>query len=420
MAIVTRGTPAAFDHWIAGRSSPARYGRYLDSIDPATGAVSARVAQGTAQDVAEAAAAALRAQPSWAAQPPVERSRMLFAVAAAIRDHLDELTELEITPWNGPLNQCARGVAPALAAGNAVLVKPSEFTSATTVTLARIASEAGLPPGVLSVVTGTGSDVGAPMVAHSAVDRVTFTGSVPTGRQVAQAAAERLIPVTLELGGKSPHIIFADADLDRAIEVAVRAFTANAGQVCSAGTRLLVERSVHDAVVERVVSAVQDIELGVDMGPMITADQHRKVHEYFEIAEAEGATLATGGVADGVSGQYVRPTVYTAVSNDMRVAQEEIFGPVLAVIPFDTEEEAVRLANDTVYGLVAGVWTENLSRALRVSAGILAGQVFVNDWAASVEVPFGGYKQSGYGREKGMEALNDYTRLKSVVIRIGA
>ena len=475
------GVVTRFEHWIYGRPEPPATNAYLDSFGPADGARVAEIARGNAEDVELAAAAALSAQPDWGARPPLERGRLMLAIAHAIRANIDELVALEIaetgkipvftkyeidgaaayfeyyggivralhgetvdvgptqhiftrrepygvigviTPWNAPINQGTRGVAPALAVGNAALVKPSEFTSTTTLALARLATEAGLPDGILNVITGTGPEAGSAIVRHPAVGRVTFTGSVPTGRAVAQMAAERLIPVTLELGGKSPHIIFADADLSQAVAVAVRAFTFNAGQVCSAGSRLLVERSIHDEVVDAVVAAVSAIQVGEQLGPIITEPQFEKVKRYFNVAEQDGARRRTGGSVATDSeelarGFYVQPTVYDRVDNDMQIAREEIFGPVLAVIPFDDEEEAIAIANNTAYGLVAGLWTTDVSRALRVSARLEAGQVFVNDWTGNVEAPFGGYKQSGYGREKGFEALYEYTRLKSVMIRVG-
>jgi aldehyde dehydrogenase (NAD+) len=469
------GAVVHYEHWIGGTPTSPKNGGYLESTSPLDGRVVAEIARGEEGDVDAAVQSALAAQPRWAALAPVRRSRILHEISLAIRDQADALVELEIaetgklrslasaevetaadyfefyasavraarsdvidlgpaqhvftrnepygvigmiTPWNAPITQAARGIAPALAVGNAVVVKPSEHTSATTLELARIGTSLGLPDGTLNVITGYGPEAGTPIVSHAGVSKVCFTGSVATGRAVARLAADRLIPVTLELGGKSPHVIFADADLDRAIAVAARAFTGNGGQVCSAGTRLIVEASVHDQVVAGIVEIVAKLRPGQDLPPMITPETFAKVTGYLEVARAEGARVATGGSAVAGHDRHVWPTVLTNVTNDMRIAREEIFGPVVSVISFTTEEEAVAISNDTSYGLVAGVWTSNVDRALRMAARLEAGQVFVNDWTANVEAPFGGYKESGYGREKGLESLMEYTRPKSVLIRI--
>jgi aldehyde dehydrogenase (NAD+) len=328
-----------------------------------------------------------------------------------------------VTPWNLPLNQACRGIAPALAVGNTVVAKPSELTSASTVRLARLASEAGLPDGVFNVVTGTGPEVGTPLAADPRVRRIAFTGSVATGRRLASIAADRLIPMTLELGGKSPLVVFADAAIDRAVAAAVTAVAMNSGQVCSATTRLLVESPIHDQVVSRVVEAVERLTPDVDFGPMITEAQYRKVLDTFAAALAEGAAPATGGRAydegPAAAGLYIRPTVYPRVRRDMRITREEIFGPVLVTMPFDGEQEAVELANDTEYGLVGSVWSADLARGIRVAESIQAGQIAVNGGSLTVETPFGGYKNSGHGREKGIEALHDYAQVKTVSISLG-
>jgi aldehyde dehydrogenase (NAD+) len=328
-----------------------------------------------------------------------------------------------ILPWNAPINQAARAIAPALAAGNTVVAKPSEFTSVSSLRLAEIGLAAGLPAGAINVVTGTGLEVGAELVGHPTVAKVAFTGSLRAGKQIGIQAAERVLPVTLELGGKSPDIVFADADLEAAARGAARGFTVNAGQACIAGTRIFVERSVKSRFLELLKLEVEKLKVGAEddcqIGPIITQPQFQKVCDYFAIARQEGAELVTGGQARGTEGYFVEPTVYAGLSADSRVVREEIFGPVCAVLEFADEAEAIRMANDTDYGLAAGLWTQNLSRAHRVAAQLQAGQIYVNEYpSGGVETPFGGYKKSGIGREKGREALNHYTQIKTVIITL--
>jgi len=468
------------DHWIGGKVEAPVGGAYLPTIDPTTRQPGDEIAAGSAADVDRAVLAAAEAQPAWARASGAERSEALHRVADAIEGGADDLmareractgklaaqlrlevdmsaayfryyagilravggrtidqgagthtyTRLEpygvvgvITPWNLPLNQACRALAPALAVGNAVVAKPSELTSTSTLELARLATEAGLPDGLLNVVTGSGPEVGTPLAAHPNVRRIAFTGSVATGRHLATVAAGRLVPLTLELGGKSPLVVFADADVEGAVAAAVGAVAVNAGQVCSATTRLLVEGPAHDEVARRVVDAVARLEPGVDFGPMITEAQHRKVLEHIAAARARGVEPATGGGAydegPAAAGLYVRPTVYVGVAPDLPLARDEVFGPVLVTMPFADEADAVALANDTDYGLVAGVWSGDVARGLRVAERIEAGQVAVNGGALSIETPFGGVKQSGYGREKGIEALHDYAVTKTVSLALG-
>jgi aldehyde dehydrogenase (NAD+) len=271
---------------------------------------------------------------------------------------------------------------------------------------------------VFNVVTGTGPDAGTPLVAHRGVRRIAFTGSVATGRALARIAGERLVPLALELGGKSPIVVFADADLDRAVAAAVNTVAMNSGQVCSATTRLLVEAPAHDDVVARVVAAVERLQPGVDFGPMITEAQYAKVLDHFEAARTAGAVPATGGAAyddgPGAAGLYVQPTVYADADPQLRVAREEVFGPVLVTMPFSDEDDAVARGNDTEYGLVASVWSGDLARGLRVAERLDAGQVAVNGGPLTIETPFGGFKGSGYGREKGLEALHEYAQVKTI------
>ncbi|MFF6804146.1 aldehyde dehydrogenase family protein [Streptomyces sp. NPDC012616] len=332
-----------------------------------------------------------------------------------------------ITPWNSPLLLLAWKIAPALAAGCTVVIKPSEFTSASTLELVRLLHEAGLPPGVVNVVTGSGEDVGAALVEHPLVRKITFTGSDATGRRISEAAARDFKRVSLELGGKSPNIVFADADLDAAVNGAVSGIFAATGQTCIAGSRLLVQQSVHDEVVGRLVDLARTARMGDPMdeatqvGPITTPAQYAKVLDYIDIAQREGARLALGGKAADCGGRFVEPTVFTGVSNSMRIAQEEVFGPVLAVIPFHDEAEAVTLANDSRYGLGAGVWTSDIGRAFRMADRIRSGTVWVNTYrAVSYLTPFGGFKDSGIGRENGIGAITAYLEDKSVWINTGA
>ncbi len=328
----------------------------------------------------------------------------------------------QIIPWNYPLQIATRCAAPALAAGNAVILKPSELASLTPLRLADLAERAGVPYGMLRVATGHAA-TGAALVEHPGVDHVTFVGSAATGATVAGACAKRLAPLQLELGGKSANVVFADADLGRAVPAIVKALIQNAGQSCSAGTRLLVDDAVYDEVLERVKVALERLKLGPgiedpDLGPLISERQLERATAMLAAARAAGATVLTGGEHRG--GLFLAPTLVTGVRPEMELFQEEVFGPVLAALPFSGDEEAVRLANATAYGLVAGVWTRDLARAHRVAGAIRAGQVFVNTYGVGggVELPFGGMKRSGYGRGKGVEALLAYSQLKNVCVSL--
>ncbi|MGF3024300.1 aldehyde dehydrogenase family protein [Methylobacterium aquaticum] len=334
-----------------------------------------------------------------------------------------------IVPWNYPLQMTGRSVAPALAMGNAVVLKPAEDTSLSALHLAKLAAEAGFPAGSLNVVTGLGEEAGAALAAHQGIHHISFTGSREVGTLIQTAAAKNTIPVTLELGGKSPQVVFADADLAEAGTVIVKAITQNAGQTCSAGSRVVIEDTIYDSFTADLARRFKDLRVGageqdLDLGPVVNAKQCERVQGYIDLARRDGLTiLAEGELGTNVPGEgyYVRPTLIGDVPPDHRLAQEEIFGPVLVAIRVRDEAEALKVANGTEYGLAAGIWTSDLGRALRLSKGIKSGQVFVNNYGAGggVELPFGGVKGSGHGREKGFEALYGFGSMKMIAIKHG-
>jgi aldehyde dehydrogenase (NAD+) len=332
-----------------------------------------------------------------------------------------------ITPWNSPLLLTAWKLAPALAAGNTVVLKPSEFTSASVLEFMKLIEQAGFPAGVVNVVTGFGPDVGTPLVEHPLVAKVAFTGSDRTGTLIYQTAAKGLKRVSMELGGKSPNIVFDDAHLENAVKGVISGIFAATGQTCIAGSRLLVQQSIHDEFVEKLVAFAKTAKMGNPMnldtqvGPVTNPPQYKKILDYIDIAKGEGARAVLGGSKatrpECGDGWFVEPTIFTGVKNSMRIAQEEVFGPVLSVIPFKDEEDAVTIGNDVVYGLAAGVWTQNMRRSLMMAERLQAGTVWVNTYrAVSYLSPFGGYKRSGLGRESGQEMIKDYLQTKSVWI----
>jgi aldehyde dehydrogenase (NAD+) len=474
---------------INGHRAAASDGGTFEVVDPSTGGPLATVAKATSADVSRAVAAAHAALESkaWGGILPAERGRIMQRIAQTIRARAEELATLEsrdngkpltqartdvqvaaryfeffggvadkimghtipigpgfidftlrepigvsaqIVPWNYPIQIGARGVAPAIAAGCAVVLKPSSEAPMTALRLGEIGLECGLPPGALNVVPGTGAEAGVALASHPDINQLTFTGSVDVGIAVARMAAGNVVPVVMELGGKSPNIVFADADLDATARGVATAIFQNAGQTCSAGSRLLVERPAHAALVAKLTERARSMRIGPgvsdpDMGPIISKRQLETIERYVAIGAGEGATIAAGGGRpSGASlgeGYYFQPTLLDGVSADMRVAQEEIFGPVLAIVAFDDLDEAARIANRSQYGLVAGIWTRDITKALTLASRIKSGQVYINTYGAGggVELPFGGYKKSGYGREKGLESLASYTQVKNVCIKFG-
>jgi acyl-CoA reductase-like NAD-dependent aldehyde dehydrogenase len=474
---------AHYDHWIDGASSPPSTDTYLPSDDPYTGEVWAMIARGNAADADAAVKSASRAFESgtWPAMTPSERGRLLWKLGDLVSSHAERLAAIEqrdngklatevtaqvrymgeyfkyyagladkvqssviptdkkgvlaytlyepkgvvaiITPWNSPLTLTSWKLAPALAAGCTAVVKPSEFTSASMVEFAKLFDEAGFPHGVVNVVTGHGPEVGEALVTHPLVAHIGFTGGTAAGRKIYELAARGLKTVTLELGGKSPNIVFDDADLDQAVKGVVSGIFAASGQSCQAGSRLLLQSSIHDRFVDKLVAFVREARLGdpsqpdTQIGPIATRPQFEKILSYIQIAKDEGATCVLGGRSrpDLGAGQFIEPTIFTGVRNDMRIAQEEVFGPVLSVIPFEDEQDAIRIGNDIPFGLAAAVWTRDLRRAMLLTEKLKAGTVWVNNYrATSFTSPFGGYKESGIGRESGIEAIKEYLHTKCV------
>ncbi|MER8554048.1 aldehyde dehydrogenase family protein [Mesorhizobium sp. M0142] len=475
--------------FIGGGWVDARSGRTMETRNPATGAVIATVPRGDRLDIDLAVTAARKAfEGPWSRLKPYERQVLLLRIADLFEKNWEEISLSDTTdmgmpivrtranrnrvigmlryyagmatalhgetienslpgeivsftrkeavgvvgaiiPWNAPTAASIWKIGPALATGCTIVLKPSEEAPLTPLLIADIMNEAGVPEGVVNIVTGTGTEAGAALAEHMGVDKIVFTGSTATGQSIVRASAGNLKRVSLELGGKSPVIVCADADLDKAVPVAAMSVFANSGQICIAGSRLFVERAVHDEFIERLAAYAKGLRVGdgidpaTEIGPLVSEKQLQRVTGYLEAGTAEGAKLVTGGerLTEGAlaAGNFVAPTVFAGVSDDMKIAREEIFGPVISALPIDTLDEAVERANNTPYGLAAGVFTQNLATAHRLSRKIRAGSVWVNTYhAIDPAVPFGGYKMSGYGREGGAEHLDEYLNTKGVFIKI--
>lgn len=473
--------------FIGGKWQRPRGGQTLPAISPSTGGEIGVIARGTAADIEEAVSAARGAfEGGWGAMPAFERGRLLRKLGETILDHLEELTEIEardtgkplrlarndiraaaryfefyggaadkihgetipflsgyqvmvlreprgvtghIIPWNYPAQMFGRTIGATLAAGNAAVLKPAEEACLSCLRLAELAAGVGLPEGAINVVPGLGEEAGAALSAHPGIDLLSFTGSPEVGTLVQKAAAEHHVPCILELGGKSPQIVFSDADMARAIETIVAAVVQNTGQTCSAGSRVLVERSVYEEFLATLARRFSQVRAGphdrdLDCGPLISAAQKRRVEGFMARARRDGIDIAAQGQiheSAPAGGFYVVPTLYSMVPRAHELAREEVFGPVLSALPFDDEADAIRLANATDYGLIAGIWTESGARQMRLAKAVRAGQVFVNGYGAGggIELPFGGVKRSGHGREKGFEALREFTFAKTVVFNHG-
>jgi aldehyde dehydrogenase (NAD+) len=474
-------------HYIANAARASASGRTIPVIDPSDGQPFDELQRGDADDIDAAVRAARQCYEGiWSKLSAAERGRLLMRLSAKVAEHAQELADLEqrdcgkptkqaradatalvryfefyagacdklhgdtipyldgysvftwrephgvtghIIPWNYPMQIFGRSVGGALAAGNVCVVKPSEDACLSLIRVAQLAAEVGFPAGAINIVTGYGHEVGDSLARHEGIDHISFTGSPKVGTLIQQVAAERHCPVTLELGGKSPQIIFEDADLDAALPTVINAIVQNAGQTCSAGSRLLVQQSIYEPLLERLGKMFENLRVGpatmdLDVGPLIRASQQQRVWDFLSDAQhANIPMVAQGRVVDEApeTGYYQAPTLLRDVPVDHRVAQEEVFGPVLAAMSFKDEDQAVQLANATQFGLVAGIWTRDGGRQLRMAKRVRSGQVFINNYGAGggVELPFGGVKSSGYGREKGFEALYGFTTLKTVAIRHG-
>ncbi len=469
---------------IGGKWVPAKSGKTFETINPANEEVLALVAEGDKADVDEAVKVARKAyeEGKWPNIGPHQRARYLFKIAELIEAHADELAILEtlnngmaislargmvagaaevfryyagwttkiygetnpsdpsmfnytlrepvgvcgqIIPWNGPIAMFAWKIAPALACGNVSILKPAEQTPLTALRLGELVLEAGVPDGVVNIITGFGETAGAAIASHPDIDKVAFTGSTEVGKLILQASAGNLKRVSLELGGKSPNVIFADADLESAVSTSMFGFCMLSGQVCCAGTRVFVQQDFQDTFVDALTrytskfKASDPLDPKTTVGPLVSREQFERVKSYLELGKKEGATPVLGGEVTSGKGYFVDPAIFTGVKNNMRIAQEEIFGPVAAIIPFKDENDAVLQGNDTTYGLAAAVWTKDVSRAHKVARALKAGTVWVNCYNNIDPIsPFGGYKQSGIGRELGKYAIDLYTQIKSVYVKL--
>lgn len=476
-----------YDLYINGRFTPSSSGNFIDSLNPANARPWYQISDASEKDMDAAVSAARSAlhNPAWSGITQTARGRLLRNLGDLIEQNAERLAEIEtrdngkliremraqmsslpetwyyyagmadkllgetipvnkndvfnftmreplgvigiIVPWNSPLYLLANALAPCLSIGNTVVVKPAENTSASTLEFAELVREAGFPPGVFNVATGLGETAGAALARHPGINKIAFTGGTDTGRKIAAGAAENLIPCTMELGGKSPHVVFSDADPQRAANGIVAGVFAAGGQTCIAGSRCFLQESIYDQVLDRLSHQAQSIIIGdpmaeaTQLGPLALRSQFDRVLKYINIGLTEGGKIQTGGRQPEATalrqGYYVEPTIFTDISNDMRIAREEIFGPVVAVMPFRDEKELIEKANNSVYGLAAGIWTQDIDRALRFARQIDAGTVWVNTYrSASFMSPFGGFKQSGYGKHNGFEGMREFSRLKNVVV----